>query len=31
MLIGDGLSSRAVAARLTPSQRTVESNIYRAW
>jgi DNA-binding CsgD family transcriptional regulator len=30
MLIGDGLSSRAVAERLTLSVRTVESHIYRA-
>ena len=30
MLIGDGLPSRAVAARLTLSVRTVEGHIYRA-
>lgn len=30
MLIGDGLSSRAVAERLTLSVRTVEGHIYRA-
>jgi DNA-binding CsgD family transcriptional regulator len=30
MLIGDGLSSRAVAQRLTLSARTVEGHIYRA-
>ena len=30
MLIGQGLSNRAVAQRLTVSIRTVESHIYRA-
>ena len=30
MLIGAGLSNRAVAQRLTVSIRTVESHIYRA-
>ena len=30
MLVADGLSSRAVAERLTLSVRTVESHIYRA-
>jgi len=30
MLLADGLSSRAVAERLTLSVRTVESHIYRA-
>jgi DNA-binding CsgD family transcriptional regulator len=30
MLLGDGLSSRAIAERLTVSARTVENHIYRA-
>ena len=30
MMIGDGLSTRAVAQRLTVSVRTVENHIYRA-
>jgi DNA-binding CsgD family transcriptional regulator len=30
LLLGEGLSSRAVAERLTPSVRTVEAHIYRA-
>ena len=30
MLIGEGLSSRAVAERLSISKRTIEGHIYRA-
>jgi DNA-binding CsgD family transcriptional regulator len=30
MLIGAGLSNRAIAARLTVSVRTVQNHIYRA-